>query len=559
MQNVIKNRLPRYLLITAITTGSLTVALGMVVLVGWYTGNKVLIQVLPMFVPMQYNTALGFVLCGSGMLLGIFNNRHITYSMGILVILLGSLTILEYISGLNIGLDELFMKHDIVVKTSHPGRMAPNTAACFALFGGTLLFSLFSRKPTYESLYRSILLSLIFAFSIVALSGYITHLESAYGWGNLTRMAVHTSAGFVMLSIGLLSYLWRNDIDEITPVPYWLPIPVAIGALTITICLWQAHYFESEVVINMGNGISGQPYLLSISLIIGVLFSIVLGLTFYFAIISNKRTRKIAEVNENLASEISDRKHVEVQLVKYRDDLEVLVEERTKELKESQKKLLSSERLAVLGKLSSGIAHEIRNPLATIGSSAYFLSKKLKDADEIVLKNIDRIASEVKESTAIIQGLQDLATMDKPKKARKDIAVVIEETLKTVNIPEEVKVAMNIQKDEFFVDADIKQMSIMYRNLINNAVQAMDNRGSIRIIADRTESNSVEVSIRDSGPGIKVDDLKNVFTPFFGTKTTGFGFGLSICQMVIEKHGGEIDVKSEAGNGATFIVRYPSN
>jgi len=91
-----KNRLPKYLLITAITTGAFTVALGVVVLVGWYTGNKVLIQVLPMFVPMQYNTALGFVLCGSGMLLGIFNNRHITYSMGILVILLGSLTFLEY-------------------------------------------------------------------------------------------------------------------------------------------------------------------------------------------------------------------------------------------------------------------------------------------------------------------------------------------------------------------------------------------------------------------------------------------------------------------------------
>jgi len=186
---------------------------------------------------------------------------------------------------------------------------------------------------------------------------------------------------------------------------------------------------------------------------------------------------------------------VEVQLVKYRDDLEVLVEERTKELKESQKKLLSSERLAVLGRLSSGIAHEIRNPLATIGSSAYFLSRKLKDADEIVLKNVDRISSEVRESTAIIQGLQDLATMDNPKKVRKDISVIIKESLKTADLPEEVKVAMHIQKDKYFVDADVKQMLIMYKNLINNAVQAMDNRGDIWINADKTESNCIEVSI----------------------------------------------------------------
>ena len=559
MQNVKKIRLSIYLLITAITAGVFTFALGIVVLVGWYTGNKVLIQVLPMFVPMQYNTALGFVLCGSGMLLGIFNNRHITYAMGILVILLGSITLLEYITGLNIGLDELFMKHDIVVKTSHPGRMAPNTATCFVIFGCTLLFSLFSRKPRYESLYKSMLASLVFGFSVVALSGYMTHLESAYGWGNLTRMAVHTSAGFIMLSLGLLSYLWRNDRDDITQVPYWLPIPVAIGALTVTISLWQALQ-SGHALMAIGSDIKiDQSRLSYVTLIIGILFSFALSLTFYFAMISNRRTREIAEVNRNLASEISERKHVEVQLLKYRDDLEVLVEERTKELKESQKKLLSSERLAVLGRLSSGIAHEIRNPLATIGSSAYFLSRKLKDADEIVMKNVDRISSEVRESTAIIQGLQDLATMDKPKKARMDIAVVIEEALKKTNIPEKVNVAMDIQKDEFFVDADVKQMSIMYRNLINNAVQSMDDRGSIRINADRTESNSVEVSIRDSGPGIKADDLKNVFTPFFGTKITGFGFGLSICQMVIEKHGGEIDIKSEEGNGATFIVRYPSN
>ena len=675
-----ESRLTFYLLISAIASGVFTIALGTVVLTGWYTGNKILVQVLPQFVPMQYNTALGFLLCGTGMLLGIFKNRYISLAIGILLILLGGLTLFEYIFSLNIGIDELFMKHDIVVKTSHPGRMAPNTASCFVLFGGTLLFSLFSRKPAYESLYKSIIASLIFAFSIVALSGYMTHLESAYGWGNLTRMAVHTSAGFVVLSIGLLIYLWLHDIDDITTLPYWLPVPIAIGSLTVTLCLWQAHYFERNVIVDVGSNASGQPYLLPASLVVGVLFSVALSFTFHFAMVSNKRAGKIAEINRNLAYEISERKasdenyqllvssvkdyaifttspegimnswnegvkaikgyeadevigkHIsmfyteedvksgeiehklqkakedgecedegwrikkdgsrfwanvvitakhdkngiligytkvtrdftdrkknEESLIKYQDHLESLVEERTKELCESQDKLISTERMAVLGRLSSGIAHEIRNPLATIASSAYFLSKKLKDADEVILRNIKRIEGEVKESTAIIQGLQDLATMEEPNKVKRDVAVIIEECLKTSMIPEGVKVDMDIQKGEFHVNVDIRQMSIMYKNLINNAVQAMDNKGSLCIDAERAEDNRVVVSIRDSGHGIKADDLKNVFTPFFGTKIKGFGFGLSICQMIIEKHDGKIDVQSEEGKGATFIVHYPSN
>ena len=527
-------------------------------LTGWYTGNTILVQVLPQFVPMQYNTALGFLLCGTGMLLGIFNNRYISFAIGILLILLGGITLLEYVFSLNIGIDELFMKHDIVVKTSHPGRMAPNTAACFVLFGGTLLFNLFSRKSAYESLYKSVLASLVFGLSIVALSGYMTHLESAYGWGRLTRMAVHTSAGFVVLSTGLLLYVWRSDIDNRKVLPYWLPVPIAIGSITVTICLWQALQ-SGHALMASGNDVKIDPsLLLYVTLIIGILFSFALSLTCYFAMASSKRAGEIADVNNYLADEISERRRAEDELIKYRDHLELLVEERTRELSTSQDKLISNERLAVLGRLSSGIAHEIRNPLATIGSSAYFLSKTLKDADEVVLKNIERIESEVRKSTAIIQGLQDLATMQKPKKVRMDIVTIIEECLNNSKIPQDIKIAMDIQKNEFFVDADARQMSIMYNNIFDNAVHAMDNRGNIWIHADRTESNDIEVAIRDSGHGIKAEDLEEVFLPFYGTKTNGLGFGLSICQMIIEKHGGEIKVNSEVGKGTTFVVRYPS-
>jgi len=165
---------------------------------------------------------------------------------------------------------------------------------------------------------------------------------------------------------------------------------------------------------------------------------------------------------------------------------------------------------------------------------------------------------QVEESTAIIQGLQDLAKMEAPQKGRKDIANVLEDRLSTLKIPRAVKIVTDLPEGEFFVDVDEKQILMVFRNILINAVQAMDNKGTIRINAGRSSGNCVEISVEDSGYGIKAEDLEEIFQPFFGTKTKGFGFGLSICQMIVEKHGGEIEARSEEEKGATFIVRLPS-
>ena len=115
--------------------------LGVVVLVGWYTHNAALIQVNPAFVPMQYNTALGFALSGLGLLALLFGASRWQQLAAVLVSLVGMLTLVEYIFGVDLGIDQLFMEHYIGVKTSHPGRMAPNTALCFSLTGLTLLIT----------------------------------------------------------------------------------------------------------------------------------------------------------------------------------------------------------------------------------------------------------------------------------------------------------------------------------------------------------------------------------------------------------------------------------
>ena len=120
--------------------GTVSLLLGIIVLIGWYTHNETLIQVNPHFVPMQYNTALGFALSGLAILLWPFKRLSGLFSFAVLGI--GLITLCEYIFKTDLGLDQLFMEHYIGVKTSHPGRMAPNTALCFSLSG--LAFLLFS-------------------------------------------------------------------------------------------------------------------------------------------------------------------------------------------------------------------------------------------------------------------------------------------------------------------------------------------------------------------------------------------------------------------------------
>lgn len=251
-------------------------------------------------------------------------------------------------------------------------------------------------------------------------------------------------------------------------------------------------------------------------------------------------------------------KKYEEDLREHRDHLEFLVGERTKELEASQGKLVEVERLAVLGKLSGGIAHEIRNPLATIDISARNLKRKLKDADEKTISQINRIIKQVKETTDTIQSLQDLTKLEAPNKRRHDIRSIVEDGISASMIPRTVKIVKKVAQEELFADIDEMQISIAIRNVLSNAVQAVENEGTIWISAYREENGNVNISIKDSGSGIPPENLEKIFQSFFGTKSKGFGYGLTICRMIMDKHDGSIDAHSEVNEGATFILSFPS-
>ena len=188
---------PKFLNFLVILTAGVSATLGLVVLGGWYTDSEFLVQVHPALVPMQYNTALGFLLCGVGLICLYFGRIPFTAICSAIIASIGLLTLAEYMFGVDLIIDQLLMEHYITVKTSHPGRMAATTALSFTLCGAALLAASSSGKRWLQI--AELLGSVIVALGLVALGGYLGGVDTAYGWGHLTQMALHTSIGFVVV------------------------------------------------------------------------------------------------------------------------------------------------------------------------------------------------------------------------------------------------------------------------------------------------------------------------------------------------------------------------
>lgn len=227
------------------------------------------------------------------------------------------------------------------------------------------------------------------------------------------------------------------------------------------------------------------------------------------------------------------------------------------ERKQMEERLLTSERLATLGQFSGNISHELRNPLGVIDSSAYYLKTKLKDAEEKVQEHLDRIKSSVRDANAIIESLLNLTRMQELQLGRLALTGIISDTIATSKVPATVKVIQNFPKPEVLVNGDREQLRMAFRNIVTNAVEAMDGKGTLTVTVGRTNGGQAEVFFADTGPGIAPENLDKVFQPLFTTKAKGIGFGLSIAKMVVDKHGGAIEAQSKPGEGTTLVIRLP--
>ena len=229
------------------------------------------------------------------------------------------------------------------------------------------------------------------------------------------------------------------------------------------------------------------------------------------------------------------------------------------ERKQMQERLVISERLATLGQLSGSISHELRNPLGVIDSSLYYLRTRLKGNNEKVQEHLDRIKSSVSSATTIIESLLSLTRMKEPQLGRLDLIATTSDAITTSKVPATVNVIHDFSEPEILVCGDSEQLNMVFQNIIKNAVEAMDGKGTLTVTVCRT-TGEAEISFADTGPGIPKENLSRVFDPFFTTKEPckGTGLGLSICHGIITEHGGKIYVDSDVEKGGvTFVVELP--
>jgi len=259
----------------------------------------------------------------------------------------------------------------------------------------------------------------------------------------------------------------------------------------------------------------------------------------------------------HVVSDITERKRAEEELRKHRNQLEKLVEERTKELQDAQEQLVRSERLAVLGQLAGGVGHELRNPLGAIKNASYFLNMALEKPEPEVRETLDILEKEVATSEGIVSSLLDFARPKPPTRRKMNINEVVQETLSRTTLLENVKVVRQLDESLPEIMADPDQLRVVFSNIIRNGIQAMPEGGQLTVTSEVFRPGWVAVSIADTGVGIPPEEQPEVFEPLFTTKAKGIGLGLAVTSTLVEGHGGTIEVLSKVGKGSTFTVRLP--
>ena len=255
-------------------------------------------------------------------------------------------------------------------------------------------------------------------------------------------------------------------------------------------------------------------------------------------------------------ADITERVQAENELRVYRDQLENLVAERTRALEEAQEQIIRQERLSVLGQLSGSIAHELRTPLGAIKNAVYLLNIILETTDAQTQETLDILANQIKSSEQIIDNLLDFARTRQPQTQPVNLNQAMTEALSRLNVPEGVRVRQDLA-DLPTVSADPGQLGQILGNLMLNAIQAMPKGGRLTLRTYLAQPERVTIAITDTGVGIPPENRQRLFEPLFTTKSKGIGLGLALVKMLVDGHGGSIDVQSEVGKGTTFTVSLP--
>jgi two-component system NtrC family sensor kinase len=241
------------------------------------------------------------------------------------------------------------------------------------------------------------------------------------------------------------------------------------------------------------------------------------------------------------------------------------LKERDDKLREyTSQQIMKSERLATLGQLAAGVAHEVNNPLGAVLMYTNLALEGLEDSDT-ARNNLEKAVTEASRCRDIVKGLLDFARQTEPKVEQRDLNGTLERTLSLVE-KQALFQNVEIRKDfsstlpEIFID--VGQMQQVFTNIVLNAAEAMEGKGELTVATRKTgDSEHIEIEFTDTGCGIAAENRDKIFDPFFTTKEVGrgTGLGLAVSHGIISKHRGTIEVKSKPGEGTTFTIRLPVN
>lgn len=224
------------------------------------------------------------------------------------------------------------------------------------------------------------------------------------------------------------------------------------------------------------------------------------------------------------------------------------------EIKRLEEALRLKERLAAVGEFATRVAHEFRNPIGSISSSAKLLGKELKGNEYLEI-----IMDECKSIEGLTDEFLSFAKPSRPKKTRVPLKVLLEDVVRSIISNDKdsgIVIKQELYNGSLEVEVDVAKIKRAIMNIVQNGIEAMQGGGEL-FVKSEIVGEFVKISVEDNGPGIKDEDLPRIFDPFFTTKEKGTGLGLAIAKNIIASHNGRIECESEVGGGAKFSIYLP--
>ncbi len=259
----------------------------------------------------------------------------------------------------------------------------------------------------------------------------------------------------------------------------------------------------------------------------------------------------------SIVRDITEQKEHQKNLEVQTDYLRIVIEDRTKQLK-------NSERLVAIGETAGMVGHDLRNPLQTVIGELYLAKTEVKSLPEGEVKsNLQESIHAIEEQAVYMDKIvSDLQAFVQPVKIDKkpiNLKELVTNVLASVATPKNIIVQTQIADDVSHIKADLNLLKRVLINLVTNSVQAMPDGGKLTLTGQVNSEDQVSVTVQDTGVGIADSIKSQIFTPLFTTKPRGQGFGLAVCKRVIEAHGGNISFESAEGKGAKFSIQFPAN